>query len=69
LERARKLAEASHCSLDEILEQALDQMEHPTPSSQALLGLFADEPAIADKLMEDVYRSRELGVLRLPNQG
>lgn len=69
LERARELAAARHCSVDELLQQALDRIECPTPGAKSVLGLFADEPDLADKLMEDVYRTRELANLRQPADG
>ena len=59
LERARQLAAARNCSVNEILEQALDRLESPPASGESIIGLLADEPELADRIIEDVYRTRE----------
>ena len=64
LERARQLAAARNCSVDEILEQALDRLESPQASGNSIIGLFADEPELADRIIEDVYQTRESSTLR-----
>ncbi len=64
LERVRKLAAARNCSVDEILQQALDRLEPPTAPGESVIGLFADQPELADKLIEDVYQTRESSQLR-----
>ena len=69
LERARQLALARNCSVDEILEQALDRLGPPSPASESVIGLLADEPELADRLIEDVYRTRESSQLRRPGHG
>lgn len=69
LARARKLADERHCSVDEILREALDQMESPKRVAKSLIGLFADEPEILDQVIEDVYRTREHVGLRQPRDG
>lgn len=69
LDRARRLAAERHCSVDEILREALDRVERPLQSSKSLIGLFADVPDLVDQVLEDVYRTREQGILRLPSHG
>ncbi|MBI3465910.1 MAG: hypothetical protein HY000_23075 [Planctomycetes bacterium] len=69
LARARRLAEDRHCSIDEVLREALDQLECPKRTASSLIGLFADAPEILDEVMEDVYRTREHVELRQHNHG
>jgi hypothetical protein len=69
LERARRLAEQSHRSIDDILQEALDRMERPSKPQGSIVGLFADEPELVDQILDDVYRTREQGQLRLPDHG
>lgn len=69
LERVQRLANERRCSVDELLGKALDQMERPGGSPSSLTGLFADDPDLVDKLMDDVYRTRERGQLRSTSDG
>ena len=69
LERARRLADERHCSVDDILREALNRIESPLQSTKSLIGLFADNPNLADEVLEDVYRTREQGTLRPPSHG
>jgi hypothetical protein len=69
LDRVRRLAEECHCSMDEVLQRAPDQIEPPRPSAKSVIGLFADEPLLADQILDDVYCTRENGKLRLPDHG
>jgi predicted transcriptional regulator len=68
LERVQQLAEKSHRSVDDILQEALDRLEHPTETRPSLVGLFADEPELVDQILDDVYRTREQG-LRASDNG
>jgi predicted transcriptional regulator len=67
LERVRRLAEQSHRSVDDILNEALDKMVGPLKPQSSIVGLFADEPELVDQILDDVYRTREQGQLRLPD--
>ena len=69
LDRLRRLADECQCSVEDVLERALDKIEPPKASAHSILGLFADEPDLADEILEDVYRNREEGRLRVPNDG
>jgi hypothetical protein len=66
LERARRLAEEAHCSVDEILQKALDEIERRPTARGSIIGLLADDPDLADQILEDVYRTREQSRLRVP---
>jgi hypothetical protein len=69
LNRLRRLAEECHCSVEDVLERALDKIEPPKSGARSILGLFADEPQLADEILEDAYRNREEGCLRVPDDG
>lgn len=64
LELARRLANERHCSVNEILQDALDQIERPGTPAKSILGLFTDSPELMDQVLDDVYRTREQGTLR-----
>ena len=64
LERARKLAEARHCSLDELVRAFIQQETKPTSSVDTMLGMFADEPDLLDEVVESAMRARERDSLR-----
>ena len=66
LDRARRLAAESHCSVNKILQRALDEIDRRTPGRKSIIGLFADDPNLADELLDDVYRTREHARLRQP---
>ncbi len=64
LKRVERLAIERGCTVDALLQLALDRIEVPAGSPGGLLGLFADDPGLVDDLMHDVYASRARGVLR-----
>lgn len=76
--RARQLANARHCTVEELLKQLVAASE-PSPPARAsepadtgecgLIGMLADEPELVDQLLEDIYRTRENTPLRLPVDG
>jgi hypothetical protein len=69
LDRLRRLAEQCGCSMEDVLERALDKIEPPKTDGHSILGLFADEPQLADEILEDAYRDREDGRLRISDDG
>jgi hypothetical protein len=64
LARARKLAEARRCSLDELLKAFIQQETKPTSSVDTMLGMFADEPELLDEVVESAMQARERDPLR-----
>jgi hypothetical protein len=64
LARARKLAEARRCSLDELVKEFIRQETKPTSSIDTMLGMFADEPALLDEVVESAMQARERDPLR-----
>lgn len=76
--RARQLAIARHCTVEELLKQLVAASE-PSPPARAseptdteecgLIGLFADEPELMDQIMEQIYHDRANLPLRAPGYG
>ncbi len=63
LERARRLAETRHSTLDNLINDVLDQTTAQA-ESDPLLGLFAEEPELVDQLLESAMQAREKHPLR-----
>ncbi|MBI4516210.1 MAG: hypothetical protein HY699_10400 [Deltaproteobacteria bacterium] len=64
LARARKLAEVRRCSLDELVKEFIRQETKPAGSIDTMLGMFADEPALLDEVVESAMQARERDPLR-----
>ncbi len=64
IERARRIAARQQCSVADVFERALDKLDPDLQGGDSIIGLFADEPELADQIMEDVYRNREQGKMR-----
>jgi hypothetical protein len=52
LERARQLAAARQCSLEELIKDLLKQTEAHKPLQDPYLGMLADEPELIDRVTE-----------------
>jgi len=66
LARARKLAAARRCSLDELVKAFIQQETKPISSVDTMLGMFADEPELLDEVVESAMQARERDPLRQP---
>lgn len=64
LARARRLAEARRCSLDELVKAFIQQETKPTSSIDTVLGMFGDEPELLDEVVESAMQARERDALR-----
>ncbi len=64
LKRARKLAEARGCTLEQLIADLLKQTESSLPASDLYLGMFADEPELIDCIVESAMHAREEHPLR-----
>ncbi len=70
LARARQLAAAGHCTVEELLRKLVTEKAVAECESAAdLVGLLADEPELVDRIMDDVYRTREIQRLRTKPNG
>jgi len=59
LERAQRLSAFRHCSLDELIKAMIGQTRIAGPANNNLVGLFADEPALMDQIIESAMSARE----------
>jgi hypothetical protein len=66
LERARQLAAARQCSLEELIKDLLKQTEAHKPLQDPYLGMLADEPELIDRVTESAMKAREEHPLRSP---
>lgn len=66
LQRARELAKARNCTVEELVTELLGNLEQPVEAREALLGLLAAEPEVADQVAEGALAAREKQALRLP---
>jgi hypothetical protein len=66
LQRARELAKARNCTVEELVTELLGNLEQPVGARDALLGLLAAEPEVADQVAEGALAAREKQALRLP---
>lgn len=64
LARARKLAEARRCSLDELVRAFIQEETKPITPEDTVLGMFADEPDLLDAVVESAMQARERDSLR-----
>ena len=51
LERARRVAEVSHCSVEELVSRLLDLATPPPAGPDPLFGMMADEPGLVDQVL------------------
>lgn len=63
LERALRLAEARHATLDTLVNEVLDQAT-ALAASDPLLGLFSEEPDLIEQIVESAMEAREQHLFR-----
>jgi hypothetical protein len=65
LERARRLASARNCSVEQLLGGLLRRLEEgPRQEGDPLLGMLSNEPDLMDKVLESILEARERHPLR-----
>jgi len=64
-ERARRLAQARGTTVTALVQILIAQLDKSEAGPDALLGLFADEPALLDHVVDQAMQSRETQPLRL----
>lgn len=67
LERARRLAEQHHETLDAFVDDATKQKTKAL-RSDPIWGMFADEPELVDRIIEAAMEAREKHPLRLTDE-
>ncbi len=66
---AQELAAARHCTVEELVRILISKEQDPASGARDLVGFLADEPELVDKILEDVYRTRETQSLRMSTNG
>ena len=64
LERARRLAKARRCTVEQLLKKLIEQLDVVPPTVDVFLGLFAQEPELVDQVVESVMQAREQHPMR-----
>lgn len=64
-ERARRLAQARGTTVTALVQSLITQLDSGEAAQDSLLGLFADEPALLDHVVEQAMQTRETQPLRL----
>ncbi|MCS6940250.1 MAG: hypothetical protein NZM94_13305 [Roseiflexus sp.] len=66
-ERARRLAEARGMTVAALVRSLIAQLDHSEIAQDPLSGMFANEPALLDQVVEQAMQSRETQPLRRPD--
>jgi hypothetical protein len=64
LARARRLAASRQVTVEELIKEALAQLETPAATEDPILGMFADVPELMDEIVEETMQARERHSLR-----
>lgn len=63
-EQARQLAEARRYTLEAFIVEIIERLAAMEKKTDPLLGMFADEPEVIDRVIESVMAARETHPLR-----
>ncbi|MBI3989428.1 MAG: hypothetical protein HY347_07400 [candidate division NC10 bacterium] len=64
LERARRLAEARRCTVEQLLKDMIEHLGVATPTDDVFLGMLAQEPELIEQVVESAMQAREEHPLR-----
>ena len=59
LSRAKILAEASNCSLEDLLSKIIAELPDEEQPTDSILGLMSDEPELVDEILASAMKTRE----------
>ena len=59
LSRAKSLAEASNCSLEDLLSKIIAELPDEEQPTDSILGLMSDEPELVDEMLASAMKTRE----------
>ncbi len=59
LSRAKSLAEASNCSLEDLLSKIIAELPDQEQPTDSILGLMSDEPELVDEILASAMKTRE----------
>ncbi|NJL27114.1 MAG: hypothetical protein HC897_04120 [Thermoanaerobaculia bacterium] len=64
LDRARRLAQARRCKIEDVFEVAIESLPVIEPQTDVFLGMLRDEPELGDQVTELAMVARERDPLR-----
>jgi predicted transcriptional regulator len=64
-ERARRLAQARGTTINALVQSLIAQLDRSEVTHDSVPGLFADEPALLDQMVDQAMQTRETQPLRL----
>ncbi len=64
LDRARRLAQARHCKIEDVFEDAIERISPVEAPADPFLGMFKDEPELVDEVTRSAMEARERHPLR-----
>jgi hypothetical protein len=64
LERARHLAEARRCTVEQLLKEMIEHLGATRPTVDVFLGMLAQEPELINQVVESTMQAREDHPLR-----
>ncbi len=59
LEKALDLANSRHCSLSQLIAEVIDLLTDSNVINDPIMGMVADEPELADTIIEQVEERRK----------
>ena len=69
LELAERAARARQCTVGQLFRDLLEKLPSSRPLADPWLGMLADEPELADSVLEAAMTARETQPLRQPDRG
>ena len=67
LDRARRIAELRHLTLEELLREIIERMAASEAAEDPILGMFSAEPELIDGIVSAALAARERDALRVPD--
>ncbi len=64
IERARRLAEARHCTVEQLLGEMIENLGSAAIGEDVFLGMFAEEPEVIDQVLAMAMQARAQHPLR-----
>ena len=58
IERARRLAEVRHCTVEQLLREMIENLESTAIEEDVFLGMFAEEREVIDQVLEMAMQAR-----------
>ena len=66
LELARRVAKLRHSTLETVVKEIIERLAVVETADDSILGMFAQEPELVDRVTESAMTARERDPLRLP---